>query len=129
MGKYSLTDMVVQHGAPRQNVDAVLRQDRPMSYRRRWGFALIGSVLSLLVLLVMQTLAAPPAPASPPATTAAVAVRKAYVGLFKDQAIAVLDTPTTRVRHPIPAPPAPHALVMTQAGRKVSSGGDGVSKV
>jgi hypothetical protein len=29
MGKYSLTDMFVQHGARRQNVDAVIRQDRP----------------------------------------------------------------------------------------------------
>ena len=92
MGKYRRTDMFVQHGARRQNVDAVIRQDRLMSYRRRWSFASIGSVLSLLVLLVMQTLAAPPAPASPPDTTAAVAVRKAYVGLFKENAVAVLDT-------------------------------------
>src|SRR3989441_2653372 len=129
MGRYRLTDIVVQHGARRQNVDAVIRQDSRVSPRRKWYFALIGSVLSLLLLLVMQTLAAPPAPAGPPDTTAATAVRKAYVGLFKDQAIAVLDTATNRVLHTIAVPPGPHGLVMTPDGRKVYVSSDGASTV
>ncbi len=129
MGRYRLTDIVVQHGARRQNVDAVIRQDSRVSPRHKWYFALIGSVLSLLLLLVMQTLAAPPAPAGPPDTTAATAVRKAYVGLFKDQAIAVLDTATNRVLHTIAVPPGPHGLVMTPDGRKVYVSSDGASTV
>ena len=65
MDKYGLTDMVVQRGTPRQNVDAGTRQDRHVSPGHRRYFALLGSVLSLLFLLVMQTLAAPPVPTSP----------------------------------------------------------------
>jgi len=129
MGRHRLTDMFVQHGARRQNVDAVTRQDRHISPRRRWCFALLGSFLSLLFLLVIHTLAAPPAPVSPPHSTAATAVRKAYVGLFKDQAIGVLDTATNRVLHTIAVPPGPHGMVMTPDGRKVYVSSDGAATV
>src|SRR6266568_6479882 len=54
---------------------------------------------------------------------------KAYVGLFKDQAIAVLDTATNRVLHTIAVPPGPHGLVMTPDGRKVYVSSDGASTV
>jgi len=129
MSKYRRTDMFVQPGTRRQNVNAVTRQDRPISHRRRWGFALIGNALCLLVLLVLPTLAAPPAPAGAPDQTAATAVRKVYVGLFKDQAIGVLDTTTNRVLHTIAVPPGPHGLAITPDGRKVYVSSDGASTV
>src|SRR5262245_3768893 len=129
MGKYRRTDMLVQHGALRQNPDTVTRPDRPVSHRHRWCCAWVGSVLSLLFLLAVQTLAAPPAPAGPPDKTAATVVRKAYVGLFKDQAIGVLDTTTNRVLHTIAVPPGPHGLAITPDGRKVYVSSDGASTV
>jgi YVTN family beta-propeller protein len=86
-------------------------------------------VFSLLFVLVMQTLAAPPTPTGPSDKTAATAIRKAYVGLFKDQAIAVLDTATNHVLHTIAVPPGPHGLVMTPDGRKVYVSSDGASTV
>src|SRR5262249_23127581 len=129
MSKYRRPDMFVQPGTRRQNVNAVTRQDRPISHRRRWGSALIGNALSLLVLLAIPTLAAPPTPAGPPDTTAATSVRKAYVGLFKDQAIGVLDTATNRVLHTIAVPPGPHGLAITPDGRKVYVSSDGASTV
>ena len=129
MSRYRRTDMVVQHGALRQNVKAGTRQDRHVSPGHRRYFALLGSVLSLLFLLVMQPLAAPPVPPRPQDKTVTTTIRKAYVGLFKDQAIGVLDTATNRVLHTIAVPPGPHGLVMTPDGRKVYVSSDGASTV
>ena len=44
---------------------------------------------------------------------------KAYIGLVRDNAIAVLDTATNRVIRTIPALPRPHGIVATPDGRKV----------
>jgi DNA-binding beta-propeller fold protein YncE len=41
------------------------------------------------------------------------------VGLFKDGAVAVVDTGTDRVIGTIPVPPGAHGLVVTPDGRKV----------
>jgi YVTN family beta-propeller protein len=44
---------------------------------------------------------------------------KAYVGLFKDDAVAVIDTAQNKVTGTIPVPKGPHGLVVTPDGRKV----------
>jgi YVTN family beta-propeller protein len=59
----------------------------------------------------------------------AAAAPKAYVGLFKDNAVAVLDTGERRVIGTIPVPPGPHGLVVTPDGRKVYVSSDGASTV
>jgi YVTN family beta-propeller protein len=64
-----------------------------------------------------------------PGLAEAAAAPKAYVGLFKDNAIAVLDTGTTRVQGTIPVPQGPHGIVITPDGRKVYVSSDGASTV
>ena len=44
---------------------------------------------------------------------------KAYVGLFGDNSVAVLDTDSNRVMKTIPIPTRPHGLVMTPDGKRV----------
>ena len=58
----------------------------------------------------------------------AAAAPKAYIGLFKDNAIAVLDTSTNRVQGTIPVPQGPHGIVITPDGRKVYVSSDGASR-
>lgn len=107
-------------------------------------------LLQCFVLLAMCTpltrlaVAAPPVPTTRGATTsvaqtmpgatsaghlATVAVPKVYIGLFKENAIAVLDTGTNRVRGTIPVPQGPHGMVITPDGRKVYVSSDGASTV
>ena len=57
------------------------------------------------------------------------AAPKVYVGLFKDNAVAVLDTGGNRVIGTIPVPAGPHGLVATPDGRKVYVSSDGASTV
>jgi YVTN family beta-propeller protein len=94
-------------------------QWRPRHTMRR--SALRAGILSLLVLL----------PALPHLSVAAAQTTapKAYIGLFKDNAVAVLDTHTQRVLSIIPVPPGPHGLVVTPDGRKVYLSSDGASAV
>jgi YVTN family beta-propeller protein len=54
---------------------------------------------------------------------------KAYVGLFKDNAVAVLDTDSRQVLRTIPVPSGPHGLVITPDGAKVFVSSDGGSTV
>src|SRR5258708_9427641 len=54
---------------------------------------------------------------------------KAYVGLFKDNAVAVLDTGTNRGIKTIPVPAGPHGMVITPDGRFVYVSSDGASTV
>jgi YVTN family beta-propeller protein len=54
---------------------------------------------------------------------------KAYIGLFKDNAIGVLDTSTNRLLTTIPIPAGPHGLVVTPDGKTVFASSDGDSKV
>ena len=54
---------------------------------------------------------------------------KVYVGLFKDDAVAVIDTTQNRVVATIPVPKGPHGLVVTPDGRKVYVSSDGASTV
>jgi YVTN family beta-propeller protein len=64
-----------------------------------------------------------------PTTAPVVAPLKAYVGLFGDNAVAVIDTRTNRVTKTIPVPTGPHGLVITPDGAKVFVSGDGSSAV
>ena len=52
---------------------------------------------------------------------------KAYVGLFKDDAVAVIDTAQNKVTATISVPKGPHGLVVTPDGRKVYVSSDGAS--
>src|SRR2546425_4754932 len=54
---------------------------------------------------------------------------KAYVGLFKDDAVAVIDTVQNKVLSTIAVPKGPHGLVVTPDGRKVYVSSDGASTV
>src|SRR5579884_471189 len=63
-----------------------------------------------------------------PRTTVAAAP-KAYVGLFKDNAVAVFDTGSRSVIKTIPVPTGPHGLVITPNGRTVYVSSDGDSTV
>ena len=63
------------------------------------------------------------------ATMAPAAGPKAYVGLFKDDAVAVIDVTQNRVLSTIPVPKGPHGLVITPDGRKVYVSSDGASTV
>jgi YVTN family beta-propeller protein len=54
---------------------------------------------------------------------------KAYIGLFKDNAVAVLDTGANKILGTIPIPAGPHGLVITPDGRWVYASSDGDSKV
>jgi YVTN family beta-propeller protein len=54
---------------------------------------------------------------------------KAYVGLFKDDAVAVLDTAQNKVVGTIAVSKGPHGLVVTPDGRKVYVSSDGASTV
>jgi YVTN family beta-propeller protein len=60
----------------------------------------------------------PPAPAP-----------RAYVGLFLDNAVAVIDTGSNQVTRTIPVPAGPHGLVITPDGAKVYVSSDGASTV
>ncbi len=82
---------------------------------------LVASVLPALLTLAAWAQAAQPTPAT--------AAPKAYVGLFKDNAVAVLDTGENRVLRTIPVPPGPHGVVVTPDGRKVYVSSDGASTV
>src|SRR5260221_3836802 len=61
--------------------------------------------------------------------TNAAAVPKAYVGLFKDNAVAVIDTGTNTVLKTILVPTGPHGIVITPDGLNVYVSSDGDSKV
>ena len=63
------------------------------------------------------------------AGSAAAAGPKAYVGLFKDDAVAVIDTSQSRVVATIRVPKGPHGLVVTPDGRKAYVSSDGASTV
>src|SRR6059058_640314 len=84
----------------------------------RWLGALMG--VGFLALAACAQMMQPAAPTQP---------AKAYVGLFKDNAVAVVDTGTNRVLRTIPIPPGPHGLVVTRDGRKVYVSSDGASTV
>jgi YVTN family beta-propeller protein len=102
---------------------------RHVYQRSRWRAAFAGGLLSALLLMAPNARAAEPTPVRPAAPPSAATTRKAYVGLFKDNAVAVLDTSTDRVLRTIPIPPGPHGIAITPDGRKVYVSSDGASTV
>lgn len=66
---------------------------------------------------------------SAPLPVGAAAAPKAYIGLFKDNAVAVYDTGSNSVTKQIPVPAGPHGLVITPDGRWVYASSDGDSVV
>ena len=80
-----------------------------------------GCLLLMLMLLTMYTPLAQPVEAA--------AAPKVYIGLFKDNAIAVLDSSTNRVQGTVPVPQGPHGLAITPDGQKVYVSSDGASTV
>jgi YVTN family beta-propeller protein len=62
-------------------------------------------------------------------STAQSTAPKAYVGLFGDNAVAVVDTATNRVTRTIPIPSGPHGLVITPDDKLVYASSDGDSVV
>jgi YVTN family beta-propeller protein len=99
----------------------------PAKQRRRffsWRLALAACLLAATLSNAARTAAAQPTPASPTPTAS-----KVYAGIFKDDAVAVIDTTSNRVIRTIPVPKGPHGLVMTPDGRKVYVSSDGTSTV
>jgi YVTN family beta-propeller protein len=85
-------------------------------------------LIALFGILTLVSLSSPRleearAQSGPPAPS------KVYVGLFKDNAVAVVDPAGHRVLATIPVPPGPHGLVITPDGRKVYVSSDGASTV
>src|SRR5262249_1630256 len=58
-----------------------------------------------------------------------VAAPKAFIGLFKDNAVGVVDTVTNREIGTIPVPAGPHGLVLTPDGKELFVSSDGASTV
>lgn len=54
---------------------------------------------------------------------------KGYVGVFKDNTVAVFDTSTNGILRTIPIPTGPHGLVITPDGQTVYASSDGASTV
>jgi YVTN family beta-propeller protein len=106
----------MQDRTPTNQHRVIPAQPRPARARHRRGAAIVASCLIALLGLAGSVAAAEAAP-------------KAYVGLFKDNAIAVLDMSTNRLLSTIAVPPGPHGLVITPDGRKVYVSSDGASTV
>jgi YVTN family beta-propeller protein len=107
--------------------EEILAMPTPSIRRHRifwWHAALATCLYAAAFLIAASAAAAQPTPASPAPTAG-----KAYVGVFKDDAVAVIDTTTNRVLRTIPVPKGPHGLVMTPDGRKVYVSSDGASTV
>ena len=64
-----------------------------------------------------------------PIAAAQSAAPKAYVGLFGDNAVAVIDTASNQVTKTIPIPTGPHGLVITPDSKWVYASSDGDSVV
>src|SRR5262245_11773989 len=79
-----------------------------------WRLALATSLFSAMFAVRAYAASTEGTPGSP-----ALTAGKAYAGIFKDDAVAVIDTTTNRVLRTIPVPKGPHGLVMTPDGRKV----------
>jgi len=84
-------------------------------------FMLLAVLISLFAGLVIGR--------SSQAQSAAANAPKAYVGVFKDNTVAVIDTGTNTVIKTIPVPVGPHGLVMTLDGHFVYVSSDGDTKV
>src|SRR5262249_46532507 len=87
-----------------------------------------GLILGLLALAALFTHQLP-ASATRLETATKAGAPKGYVGNFKDNTVAVLDTASNRVLTTIPVPAGPHGIVATPDGRFVYVSSDGASTV
>src|SRR5262245_32363552 len=108
-----------RHGAQGKEIGSMTTPQRHITQRSRWHAAFAASLLSALLLMALNARAAEPPTVRQAGSPSAATARKAYVGLFKDNAVAVLDTGTDRVLRTIPIPPGPHGIAITPDGRKV----------
>jgi YVTN family beta-propeller protein len=90
------------------------------SGRLQWFLRSTPALCALVLLIITMPL---------PWLAEAATAPKVYVGLFKDNALAVLDTGSNRVQETIPVPQGPHGIVITPDGRKVYVSSDGASTV
>jgi YVTN family beta-propeller protein len=102
----------------------------------RWPRNIASGAAAALLVAAMGLTTAGAAMVGQPLTTPNQVMQmagapKAYVGLFKDNAVAVIDTDSKQVLKTIPIPAGPHGLVVTPDGAKVfvSSDGDSVVSV
>jgi YVTN family beta-propeller protein len=98
--------------------------DRSTGQWSEWRSRVAGGALA--ILLGLTAYAQEAAAAGPPTEPVSP---KAYVGVFKDNAIVVVDTGTNRVLGTIPVLPGPHGIVVTPDGHKVYVSSDGASTV
>jgi YVTN family beta-propeller protein len=94
------------------------RKDKIKMLRSGLRIAVVGALAATTALVAAASIgsAQPVAP-------------KAYVGLFGDNTIGVIDTGTNTLIKTIPIPPGPHGLVITPDGKWVYASSDGDSVV
>ncbi len=90
-----------------------------LSSRRSTRVPMLAISVAALVMLVLLEMSGVRAATAP----------KAYIGLFKDNAVAVVDTGTNKLLTTIPVPAGPHGLAVTPDGKTVYVSSDGDSKV
>ena len=81
-------------------------------FKHRYSARALGAVVTLAMCIVAG------GPAGPRATAAAVAP-KAYIGLYGDDAIGVLDTGSGRLMSTIKVPAGPEAVIVSPDGSRV----------
>src|SRR5260370_38840977 len=91
--------------------------------KMRRGLVLTGVALGATIL------AAAPSAVGAQGMSMNAPVTKAYVGLYKDNAVAVLDTSSNTVVKKLAIPSGPHGLVVTPDGRWIYASSDGASTV
>jgi YVTN family beta-propeller protein len=95
-----------------------------MSTRAKWWSAIL-----FTAAVAAGPAAAQPAPTVPVGFPGATGAPKAYVALYNESGVAVLDTGTNRLLGFIPVPPGPHGLAVTPDGSKLYVSSDEVSTV
>ena len=108
-----------------QHAGSILDTSRRGRGRRRQRPGRAVALVLAIGLAMMARAGAVPSPTS----AAMGSAPKAYVGLFNDNAVAVIDTGTNRVLSTIPIPAGPHGLVISPDGRRVYATSDGASTV
>jgi YVTN family beta-propeller protein len=93
----------------------------------------LGLVAALGVGLILPLTAAPSEAAGPATTTAdnsaTVTTPMAYVGLFQDNAVGVIDTSKNQEIATIPVPAGPHGMVLSRDGDELFVSSDGATTV
>ena len=109
---------------------SIVRRARPGSARCPSTLAVLAAATALVAAACSSGSAGTAASqTSGSVPAAAAAPLKAYVGLFQDNAVAVLDTGTDHVIKTIPIASGPHGMVITPDGRTVYVSSDGASTV